>query len=313
MNSHQIEFIQSLMDHPMTAAELADFQKHHGDDQYLMLDDHPQAGRQIMLFYTGCNGRQLRDYIATYRPEVYDKYYLVQLYTQVLAVQGIWNKEFEFPWIIPALFNHCDVLIYNPIGANYREYSDQNVLRYLNHSAVALSYAGPHHGCWWAICPLFGEDCLWKYYRDGSTDDAIFTRFSNGSFDCEFPERFKLQMAWLKGHESGTDTAIGAFIEKYHRECKMWFTLNHPSYHVVGYICDTLLAKLGFALLGAEHAIGLPTNRCPLTDHYPETHYEFDYYKFRYPLRYPNGHGGMAFFQKLITDARARWVEKGKP
>lgn len=313
MNENQISFIQSMMDRPMDTHELAHYVRYHGDDNgYLVIDERPRDGRKLMIFYTACNGRQLRDYIKTYRPEIYNEFYLVQLYTHSLVVSSIWNKEFEFPWIIPALFNRADVLVYNPVGANYQNYSDQVVLRYLKIEAKALSYSGQHAGCWWVITPLFGEDCVHDYFNDGLSEEDVWKKLNNGTFDPQFQKRFDVQMAWLKGNESGTDAGSESFIRDHYRECKMWMTLNHPSYNVVGHICDNLMEKIGFKSLGVDHALSLPSDRCMLSDQYPETHYEFDYYKFKYPMKYQNGHGGMPFFRKCISDAHGRWTEKNK-
>lgn len=307
MNINQIAFIQSIM----PSADIPFYDKYHGEDHgWLVIDDRPRDGRKLMLFYTACNGRQLRDYIMTYRPEIYAEYYLVQVYVHSLVISGFWRKEFEFPELIAELIKNCDVFVYNPIGANYKYYSDQMVLRYLNIKATALSYSSQYAGCWWVICPLFGEDCVMSYFDHGMGVEDVWKKLNDGSFDPQFPIRFEKQMAWTKGHESGCDAGAEEFIRDHYKECKMWFTFNHPSYNVVGYICDNLMEKIGFKKLGAEHAISLPSERCIVADFFPETHYEFEYYGFKYPLRFPHGHGGMPFLKKCIEDARGRWQDK---
>lgn len=315
MNPSQIQFL-STFPAVIAGTGLDHVNKYHGEDNgYFVLDERPREGREIMLFYTACNGRQIRDYIRTYRPEVYDRYYLVQIYTHSLAVSGIWRNELGgdvLPPIIPALFDAASVLIYNPVGANYKQYSDQNVLRYLNKSATALSYSGPHHGCWWVICPLFGEECVYWYFDKGFTTSQIWAKLNDGTFEPEFEKRFNLQMEWLKGHESGTDAGAYQFTLDHYRDCKLWMTLNHPSYNLVAHIADHLLQKLGFTPLGDDHTMSLDPMRCAVADHYPETHYEFEFYKFKYPIRYTGGHGGMPFFKKCIEDAHGRWLEKKK-
>lgn len=309
MNINQINFLQSVL----PGADVDFYSKYHGDDKgWLVIDDRPRDGRKLMLFYTSCNGRQLRDYIQTYRPEIYAEYYLVQIYTHSLAVTGVWRKEYGFPELIGKLFGVCDVLVYNPVGADYKEYSDQNVLRYLNLKATALSYSSQHAGCWWVICPLFGEECVYDYFNKGMGEQDVWNHLISGTFEPQFASRFVHQMAWLKGHESGTDAGSESFIRDHYKDCKMWFTLNHPSYNVVGYICDNLMEKIGFKSLGVDHAISLPPDRCMVADYYPETHYEFDYYGFKYPMKFTQGHGGMDFFKRCISDAHGRWIEKNR-
>lgn len=309
MNINQIAFLQSVL--PGADAEF--YKKYHGDDSgWLVIDDRPREGRKLMLFYTGCNGRQLRDYIKTYRPEIYAEYFLVQIYVHSLVISSIWKKEFPYPELITKLFNNADVLVYNPVGANYNEYSDQIVLRHLNLSAKALSYSSQHAGCWWVICPLFGEDCVHDYFDKGMGEEDVWQKLNDGTFDPKFAKRFDIQMAWLDGHEAGCDAGSESFIRDHYKDCKMWFTLNHPTYNVVAHICDNLMEKIGFKGLGVDHALTLQPDRCMLSDYYPETHYEFEYYKFKYPIRFTKGHGGMSFFRKCIKDARERWVEKRK-
>lgn len=307
MNSNQTQFIEGMLGRPMDASERAHYETFQGGLGYLFLDERPRDGKPILLLYAACHGQLMLDYIKTYRPEVAEKYYLVWVNVLSLVVRGLWKKEFDFPWCIPALFNHCSVLFYNPIGADYGPYTDQNVLRYLNHDAQVLSYAGPHHGCWWVVCPVHGEQPLYACFEKGMSDADIYASIVNGSFDPQFAKRFELQMAWLKGYQTGTDAGMADFIERNYRRVKLFFTYNHPTYNLIAWITDVLMAKLGFTALGEEHAIALPSDRGIFADQFPETHYEWDYYGFQYPRRFEHGHGGLKFYQSVITDARKNW------
>lgn len=311
MNANKVAFVEELLGRRMNSDELAYYEKFEGGNGFLFLDEKPREKRPIFLLYAACHGQLMKDYIQTYRADIAQKYYLVWVNVLSLVVRGLWAKEFEFPWIIAALFNHCEVMFYNPIGVDYGPYTDQNVLRYLNVGAKVLSYAGPHHGCWWVVCPVHGEQPVHACFDRGMSDADIYASIINGTFDPQFPKRFELQMAWLKGYQTGTDAGMADFIERNYRKCKLFFTYNHPSYNLIGYITDVLMGKLGYPMLGEDHAIALPSDRGLFADQFPETHYEWDFYKFEYPMRWQHGHGGIGWYKSVIADARQNWKKAG--
>lgn len=311
MTPNQVEVMARLLGRSLSKDELTHYEKYYGEDRgYVVLDDRPeQNNRKNMLFYTACNGRMIRHYVKNHRPDIYSAYNLHQLYVHSLVILSTQDKVIDFPDIVPALFRNADVLFYNPIGAVYQQFSDQNVLRFLKLDAKALSYSGPNQGCWWVICPIFGEHGAWELFDQGLSNQQVWNKLQDGSFDPKFEERFKLQMAWMKGHDSGTDAGMFDFILNHYKRCKMFFTFNHPTYNLIACIADQCFTKLGYTPLGDEHSISLPSDSCMVADVYPESHYEFDYFKFEYPMKFDKGMGGFGWYKERITEARQRWVE----
>lgn len=308
LNQHQREFVQQTLGRSMTPAEAAYLDENHGPDiGFIDLDPRPAQGRKQLVLYTACTGVQIRHYIARHRPEVYAQYTISHVMAHALSLRSA-APSFALPAIVPAVFRAADVLIYNPVDAAVAELSDREIVRQAKPGCKLASFGGPHHGCWWVICPFFGEEGVVAQLDQGQSGEQIWASFQARTFEPKFDERFKTQMAFLKGYQHGTDVRLTEFITDNYRRCKLFFTFNHPSCHLLAYVTDECLGQIGFERLGREHAINeVAADEMMMGDVFPETHYEWEHFKLEYPMRWAERQGGAEFYHGVILGIEERW------
>ncbi len=118
--------------------------------------------------------------------------------------------------------------------------------------------------------------------------------------DCQFEKRFKHDAARMFERETSSDLLATRFVIDNFKRQKMFFTPNHPTMAVIGFMVDQFLNRLGHPLMGEEHALSLPLMTDVGENHYPETDYEFNHYGFQYPMRYADNMGGRKFYHSEI-------------
>lgn len=311
LNSFQAEFIQSTIGRKLTDPELAEYAELNSEIGCFGLENRPPNGRKTMILYTACTGYQVRAYLQDFRPEIYEEYDIQHILIHALALR-CGKPGYVVPELIPALFKTADFVLWNPLGGMIEPLSNQYLNRLTKPDCKLVSYAGPHQGCWWVICQLFGEQSVRRYLDNGLSADDIWGLFKAGTFDPGFEERLKMDMMFQKGYQHGTDSEIYEFIRDNYRRCKMFFTFNHATCHLIACAVDGCLGRAGYERLGLEHAVSVvPADHFMVGHIYPETHYEWDHYKFEYPMRWQQtALGGIEFYKDLITLIEKKWREK---
>ena len=105
---------------------------------------------------------------------------------------------------------------------------------------------------------------------------------------------------------------------RHYKTHKMFFTFNHPSFHLISYVMDECLGKLGFTQFGEDHSLSVPVNLSNFGGHYTETDYEWDFYKFEYPKRYVDSNSGARgtasqYYSRVICESIARILKRKGP
>lgn len=309
LDQHQFDYLNRALGRDLTPSERQYLDDNEGPDiGFYELDRRPGwEGRKNLVLYTACPGVVIRHYIKTHRPDIYAEYSCHHLMSHALSLRSALEPAFQIPQIFPAVIRSADLLIYNPVDSEVAALSDREVVRLAKPECRMASFGGPHHGCWWVICPSFGEEAVVRDLKAGLTGEEIWQRLKGGTFDPMFAERFKTQMAFLKGYQHGTDVRMAEFIQDCYRDCKMFFTFNHSSVHLLAYITDECLGQMGFPRLGREHAVSIvKADECMIADVQPETHYEFEHFGFRYPMRWQDRQGGLEYYHQLISTIEAQ-------
>lgn len=214
--------------------------------------------------------------------------------------------------LVKAMFSNADLVIWNVLGSKFQEQSTEVLGKHLQSSAQVVSFVPPCFAAFWVAAEFFGEEGIVAYLEAGLSPDEIIAKYRDGSFNARFELRFKDQIDRLAFREAERDVKLSAFILRNYVGTKLFLTVNHPSYPTVAYIVDQCLGYFGFKELGEEHCLAREVNECEFGAHLPETHFEFDHYGFKYPLRYPKERGGAdAYYTALIKDAAARWKARG--
>lgn len=314
LNIYQKIQIQNFIGRDITAGEEVYFSENcNPDTGFFEIDPRPNPGRMNLVFYTACTGVQMRDYIRKHRPEVHEQYQLHHVMAHSLSLRCAVEGH-KFREIVSAIFRNADAMIYNPVDAGYEGLSDRDVIRQVRPDCKLASFGGPHHGCWWVICPFFGEEPVFRLFDRGATNEQVWELITTKTFNPCFEERWREQMAFMKGYQHATDVRLTDFIQDEHRKCKMFFTFNHPTCHVLAFCADECLAEFGFERKGREHAISVvPADDMMVGEVYPETDYEWEYYKLEYPQRWVGRMGGIEFYRTVLPDVRNRWKGSNRP
>jgi len=308
LNDSQIEFVHRTLGRKTTQIELNYLHENHGPDAgFFELDPRPVEGRKHLVLYTACTGVQIRDYLQRHRPEVFGMYQITHIFAHALSLRSA-AVDFKLPEIVPAVFKIADAMIYNPVDAACAQLSDREIVRQVKPECKLASFGGPHQGCWWLICPFFGEEAVIHYLEAGFSAEAIWSKVLEEKFEPEFRRRFENNMAFLKGYQHGTDVRMTEFIADCYQKCKLFFTFNHPSCQLLAFVTDECLGQMGFERKGREHALTqVAADEKMVGEVYPETDYEWDYYGFEYPQRWSDRMGGIHFYHEVILGIEQRW------
>jgi len=307
LTPNQIDALESILGHVLSIDELAHYNSEHSDEYgYFLLPDKAQiGGRHLLLLYSACWSRGIWHYLAHYRPDVVERYYPVIILDFALVLSVIRDKRFPVPLFVEAAWRKADAVLFTPIGESYGPFSSEHLLRMVKPDCKTVAFTGPNQGCWWPVCELVGEHGAINLFNEGLNPDQVIDRFRDKKFDPKFDLRFAEQMAFLKGKQSFGSIRLTEFIQAHYRTHKLFFTFNHPTYNVLAFCADCALALMGMIPMGDEHSLSLPLDSISLGDIYPETHYEFEHYNLRYPMRYTAG--SEAFYERKIHEAYARW------
>jgi hypothetical protein len=274
-----------------------------GHDGYLWHDERwyrdDAKKLPILLFYTSCHAEQFLSYLKQHRPEIIDSHYIFVLFThRLLLYRGYFSLE-----LVHAIFGHADLVITNPMNPKFEELSTIPLLPHCQPSCKIATFVPPSVSAFWPVVEVFGEEPVAKAMLDGLTADETVARYLAGTLDCLFEQRYQSQLERLRLREKDCDVAISDFIDRHHRDHKLFFTSNHPTFPLVGFIMEWLLSWLGFPPAGAD-PISLPTNGANFSNHYPETDYEWKHYGFTYPKRWEREWGGAdKFYPGIIRKA----------
>lgn len=263
---------------------------------YLWHDLEHGVNRPILLMYTSCHAEQFLSYLRQYRPEWLRQFHFVILFThRLLLHRGFFSLEF-----IHGIFKHADLVFTNPMNPKFEELSTVPLLPLCKPTCKIVTFVPPSVAAFWPVVEAFGEEPAAKMMMDGLTVDEAVKQFSDGKMDCMFDYRYQSQMERLKRREQDCDVAISGFIDAHLKTHKMFFTANHPTFHLAAYIMEMGLRKFGFEHKPDDWLLGLPINGAGFSNHYPETHYEWGHYGFQYPRRWENEWGGAANFYSGI-------------
>lgn len=263
---------------------------------YLWTDDRcngeVRVDKPILLFYTSCHAEQMVVYLKQYRPDILDKFQWLVLYThRLLLHRGKFNLD-----LIHAIFAQAHTIITNPMNPRFEELSTIPLLA--KATGAVAKFVPPSVTAFWPVVEHFGEEPVARAMLAGFTADQIIAQFDSGTLGCCFGSRYEHQINRLRKREEDCHATLSGFIDTHHREHKLFFTSNHPTFPVIGHLMEGCLRHLGYA--AGPEPLSLPMNAANFSHHFPETNYEWEYFRFRYPMRFPKDRGGSEFYRNAI-------------
>lgn len=161
----------------------------------------------------------------------------------------------------------CDLLIHQPVSDAYQPASTARLISVLNPLAEAVSFPV----CWFdayfpdmtylnssggkATTDLFDyhSRVFFFAYRAGMTTDEATSLYSD---DLASPSTLEAivrrNLQALAKREEQLSVKISGFIERNYRDKCLFFTINHPTGHLLYFVVDAILRNLGLDTLSSE-------------------------------------------------------------
>ena len=264
---------------------------------YLIPEPHPNPHRPNLLVYSSCHTHGIMRYLNEHRPEVRGQYNLSAAIVHIALDSKVALQDRRFM----DAFHNADFLLYHPLHHEKWKGLRPDEIG-LKPSCLRVSMESPQFSAAWPLHSVgTGEMPVRHMVKMGFEEGEIIRAFDSGGLDPMFDVRFKEDCERMRERDLGTDLKGSDFVEFYFKKQKMFFTPNHPTMPVLGFMVDQFLGKLGHPEKGALHALGLPLKTDEGDNHYPETRYEFNHYGFEYPRRYEHNMGGKEFYHREIA------------
>lgn len=230
----------------------------------------------------------------------------------IIQSQSVWAHKMlhPVPAILSRAFAEADVILSHSFldaefdGLNHQHHPGKSSRR-------VVIFPPPNSGVWWPMCDTYSGVELRRPAAAGKSREEVWQSLANGTFDCCFDERTAIQKAYAEKRELDAEIKIQPFVERAFRDCKLWWTENHPTFHLIAWIGSELMRLLGYQQDTDAQIAAYNTEATGQWNAFPETHYEWAHYGFRYPLRWPNLEGGLEYYHRLILKSDA-WP-KGTP
>ncbi len=274
---------------------------------WLFPEPAPDPHRPNLLVYSSCHTHGIVRYLNHIRPVERANYNLTAIVIhEAFEADALNLPEFQDP------FHAADIILNHPLshGPKWDAYKSEAVG--LRPSCLRVTMESPQMASAWPICNYSGEVPVVRLLEVGHRIPEIQRRFDAGQFDCCFAERHAADIARMYERDEHTDLKAAAFVEENWTRQKMFFTENHPTMPVLGFMVDQFLGMLGHKVLGAEHALALPLDTMEGDNHYPETDYEWQHYGFQYPQRFPKTMGGKQHYHRIIQRITDAWLARAR-
>ncbi len=264
---------------------------------WLITEPNPGPRRRNLLIYSSCHAWGILRYLNQHRPDIRAQYNVSAILIHLAAEDPGARNSPEF---IRAV-HEADFLLHHPLATEKWEGMRPDEIG-LKNSCVAVTMESPQASCFWPVVhgPLLGELPVRTLLGKGAEETEIIRLFDSGEMKCYFADRFTSDMARMRERDARSDLKAAEFIANHFRNTKMFFTENHPTMPVLGWMTDQFLARLGHPSQGEEAALALPLDTMEGWNHFPETEYEWEHYGLDYPRKYESYMGGKDHYHRII-------------
>jgi|GEM_PF-1983672 len=189
-----------------------------------------------------------------------------------------------------------DILIYQPLGENHGELSDQAIKQIVREGASCVSFPyifnsgtysmdrNPHHPkSSYGI--VYGEEYLIPLLKSINYSRVI-ELYQNGLINFDLNNRFQVCIDELKRRELRTHIKLAEFILMHYKNYKLFVTHNHPTTIIFLEICSQIKKLLNVPFSDSsidktqENWANLPLGEVPISPYDVEVHgYRFTYDK----------------------------------
>lgn len=261
-----------------------------------------QPHKQNCCLYTSCHALPLRTYLSK-QAEFKQHFNVNIVLVHRLLLTGL--SQIQSP-LIQAIFKNTSLILSNPfIG----QYEPMNLKYFPIRTGTCFTYVPPNNAALWPVVEHFGERGVVELLHEGKDPEQIWKMLEAGTFNPRFDVRWTAQILRLEEREKSCDIGISGFCRRNLKKCKLWFTENHPTYNLIGYIGSQFCRLAGYRHDPEDVCASLNPAEHGEWNASPETHYEFQHYGFEYPMRFDKSLGGIAYYKSLIHNISKRFLE----
>ncbi len=259
---------------------------------------NPRKGNIVV--YSSCHTWSIVPYLQS-REDVAGKYNVWGVVVHLAKDQQAWlDPRFA------KVFAEADVILHHPLDSD--RWDRLRVKEFnLKLGCRLVSMESPQASCCWPVLSGLGEHTVLALLAAGRTTEDIIHGFDENRFVPGLDSRFRMDKHRMEKRDAEVELKSADFVFKYWKDVKMFSTCNHPTFHVYVWMMDQFVGLLGFPRRGEEEALRVRDFAIEGDGHYPETHYEFEHYGFRYPMRLQNSMGGSAFYHREIRTIAERY------
>jgi hypothetical protein len=259
--------------------------------------------KPLLVILASCHGRQLLTYFNM-KQDFRRRFNVVRLETGPIFQYGNRGAVVMAMPLVKRIFNSADVLVTYNMGLNHGAFSLERVRGMLRADCKVVTFTAPNCSIFWPVAINYCGILAVMYALDkGHSEYRILRDFDNGDFDPLFNLRWRLEMGRIEHRDSTHDIKLGDFIKRNHISHKLFMSASHPTFNTIAWLGAGIIGHLGFdtddesTVLSYDYAhdsMGL----------WPETHYEFNHFRFTYPVRHITAPaGGMEIYRGLISEA----------
>lgn len=258
-----------------------------------------------VLLYSSCVAAQLQDYLRAI-PWVDERFEIEAVLIHVMELSELLDLR---DFVDRKKFEEADYVFTNCFSPRWADLGLHRVNEIRKSSSQLFTWVPPNFSAFWPVVDAHGEHGVVAMLKQGMTSEEIIRAFDERRFEPDFARRWVEQMGRLWEREKDCDIKVAGFCERHQTEIKLWFTDNHPTYNIIAWLGSQIVAKLGGEPETEESCVARDHAANGTWNAWPETHYEFGHFQFKYPMRYATTPhwGGPEFYHGLITKIADRF------
>jgi hypothetical protein len=267
-------------------------------NQQVQIDSRHGGNVPRILLYSSCVAKPIRDYLVSL-PSVGNRFAVDVLLMHCLEQDGVKDlAQSQYRKMI----ENADIIAANHYSPKWADLGLHRLLELKKPTTPLITWPPPNLAALWPVVEGYGEEAVIAMLNAGATPGDIMEAYDAMRFDPLFAFRWTDQILRLKEIETHCEVKISDFCERNHRSVKLWFTSNHATYNLVAWMGSQLATSFGVGGESEERCLSYPHDANGTWNTFPETRYEFDYYKFSYPMRYPRTDfwGGKEWYKTVI-------------
>jgi len=146
----------------------------------------------------------------------------------------------------------CDLFIYQKVSQSYNYYlSSDYMLERLPSKCMKISFTNSYFSGYYPqymhkkLYPYADKNII-KLLNEGCSKEEIISILSDDNFYSydEVKTNLENTIQELKRRDTELDITLDDYIEQNYKDIQLFYTINHPSYHIIQYLTMKILDKL---------------------------------------------------------------------